>query len=91
VFGYGAIDFIGDHDYFDIPLPSNIIDSFLIFSGTVTINVIANDGTPFDGVLTLYPTLQFLRCRGDGHEPGRGRDVPAVQRREHFSSVRGRR
>src|SRR5215203_4452216 len=55
VFGYGAIDFIGDHDYFDIPLPSNIIDSFLIFSGTVTINVIANDGTPFDGVLTLYP------------------------------------
>jgi len=21
VFGYGAIDFIGDHDYFDIPLP----------------------------------------------------------------------
>src|SRR5215204_7083994 len=32
VFGYGAIDFIGDHDYFDIPLPANIIDSFLIFS-----------------------------------------------------------
>ena len=23
VFGYGAIDFIGDHDYFDIPLPAH--------------------------------------------------------------------
>ena len=56
VFGYGAIDFIGDHDYFDISLPSSIINSFgeRAFFGTVTINVIANDGTPFDGVLTLY-------------------------------------
>ena len=56
VFGYGAIDFIGDHDYFDISLPSRIINSFgeRAFFGTVTINVIANDGTPFDGVLTLY-------------------------------------
>src|SRR5215208_5255965 len=56
VLGYGAIDFIGDHDYFDISLPSSIINSFgeRAFFGTVTINVIANDGTPFDGVLTLY-------------------------------------
>ncbi|MFL5075738.1 MAG: hypothetical protein ACJ8CC_11090 [Microvirga sp.] len=22
LFGFGAIDFIGDHDYFDIPLPA---------------------------------------------------------------------
>src|SRR5829696_8013639 len=72
VFGYGAIDFIGDHDYFDIPLPSNIIDSFLIFSGTVTINVIANDGTPFDGVLTLYPRFNSSDVVATGTSLGAG-------------------
>jgi Ca2+-binding RTX toxin-like protein len=61
LFGYGAIDFVGDHDYFDIPRPAsrNPIQGTpgfgqLTYFGTVTINVIANDGTPFDGVLTLY-------------------------------------
>src|SRR5215213_6743422 len=63
LFGYGAIQFIGDHDYFDIPLPADRqFDDIgairptehLIFFGTVTVDVVANDGTPFDGVLTLY-------------------------------------
>src|SRR5215213_5256037 len=58
LFGFGAIDFIGDHDYFDIPLPSHRNRPFdffpLFYSGTVTVDVIANDGSPFDGVLTLY-------------------------------------
>ncbi len=72
MFGYGAIDFIGDHDYFDIPLPSNIIDSFRIFSGTVMINVIANDGTPFDGVLTLYPRFNSSDVVATGTSLGAG-------------------
>src|SRR5215213_7779746 len=56
LFGFGAIDFIGDHDYFDIPLPALRSRPFLPWSffGTVTIDIIANDGSPFDGVLTLY-------------------------------------
>src|SRR3954469_16925865 len=36
-------------------LPSEVAPSCRgPFSGTVTIDVIANDGSPFDGVLTLY-------------------------------------
>ena len=56
LFGFGAIDFIGDHDYFDIPLPALRSRPFLPWSffGPVTIDVVANDGAPFDGVLTLY-------------------------------------
>src|SRR5215212_3196869 len=56
LFGFGAIDFIGDHDYFDIPLPAHRSRPFLpwSFSGTVTVDVTATDGSPFDGVLTLY-------------------------------------
>jgi hypothetical protein len=56
LFGFDAIDFIGDHDYFDIPLPAHRSRPFLPWSyfGTVTVDVIANDGSPFDGVLTLY-------------------------------------
>jgi hypothetical protein len=56
LFGFDAIDFIGDHDYFDIPLPAHRSRPFLpwSFSGTVTVDVTATDGSPFDGVLTLY-------------------------------------
>jgi Ca2+-binding RTX toxin-like protein len=72
VFGYGAIDFIGDHDYFDIPLPASSFEGFLIFSGTVTINVIANDGTPFDGVLTLYPRFNSSDVVATGTSLGAG-------------------
>ncbi|MFL5147521.1 MAG: hypothetical protein ACJ8DN_05195, partial [Microvirga sp.] len=49
LFGFDAIDFIGDHDYFDIPLPSHRNRPFdffpLFYSGTVTVDVIANDGS----------------------------------------------
>src|SRR5215204_6230390 len=74
VFGYGAIHFIGDHDYFDIPLPSNIINSFgqQAFFGTVTINVTANDGTPFDGLLTLYPQFNSSDVVATGISLGAG-------------------
>jgi hypothetical protein len=91
LFGFGAIAPLGDHDYFDIPLPASR-------------NPVL--GSPTDGQLTFFgygydprhrqrrhpvrrrahpvPTLQFLKRPGDRHEPGRGRDVPAVQRREQL-------
>jgi hypothetical protein len=66
--GYGTIDYIGDRDYFNTPLPAfrTVVGVLLIngkthytfgetvFYGTVTVNVVANNGSPFDGVLTLY-------------------------------------
>src|SRR4051794_18366922 len=65
VFGYGAIDFI--------PLPpSRDSNQFQFFSGTVTINVIANDGIPFDGVLTLYPRFNSSDVVATGTSLGAG-------------------
>src|SRR5215211_3798056 len=58
--GYGTIDYIGDRDYFNTPLPAFrtvvgvlLINGKTVFYGTVTVNVVANNGSPFDGVLTL--------------------------------------
>ena len=44
----------------------------MTFFGTVTIDVIANDGTPFDGVLTLYPRFNSSNVLATGTSLGAG-------------------
>src|SRR3954469_16925864 len=85
LFGFGAIDFIGDYDYFDIPLPALRSRPFLPWSFFGN----RDDRRHRQRRQSVRRRAHVVRrqeldSRGDGHEPRLGGDVPAVQRREHL-------